>query len=132
MATPKLLFLLLLFVLFLSSSTNSSQVPNSTSIEIACAAVRATLTEAKRVHEYMTTSLAKDDGGVGRQAVADCEDCFEEAVGELRDSVEELTRLEEETFGWQMSNVETWVSAALTNQVTCLDGLEGCKGRREL
>ncbi|XP_072997701.1 pectinesterase inhibitor 9-like [Typha latifolia] len=80
----------------------------------------------------MTTSLAKDEGGVGRQAVADCEDCFEEAVGELRDSVEELTRLEEETFRWQMSNVEAWVSAALTNQVTCLDGLEGCKGRREV
>ncbi|CAF2380530.1 unnamed protein product [Brassica napus] len=26
---------------------------------------------------------------------------------------------------WKMSNVQTWVSAALTDETTCLDGFSG-------
>lgn len=52
-----------------------------------------------------------------------------ESVDELRRTLSELKHLKEETFSWQMSNVETWVSAALTNEDTCLDGFEGVNGK---
>ena len=34
------------------------------------------------------------------------------------------TRLGVESFGFQMSNVQTWMSAALTDEDTCTDGFE--------
>lgn len=43
-------------------------------------------------------------------------------MDELRKSLEELQHLRPETFRWQMSNAMTWVSAALTDGDTCLDG----------
>lgn len=63
------------------------------------------------------------------EALSDC-------VEELRDSVEELKRSIEEMgvgfrkkenngtseFGLRMSDIETWVSAALTDEDTCVDG----------
>ncbi|KAK8698527.1 hypothetical protein V6N13_114639 [Hibiscus sabdariffa] len=36
-----------------------------------------------------------------------------------------MRRLRGKTFKFQMSNVQTWVSVALTNEETCLDGFEG-------
>lgn len=33
-----------------------------------------------------------------------------------------------EAFRWHLSNAETWVSAALTNEDTCLDGFQGVDG----
>nr|DAD21133.1 TPA_asm: hypothetical protein HUJ06_022596 [Nelumbo nucifera] len=35
-----------------------------------------------------------------------------------------LQRLRRGSFRWQMSNAETWVSSALTNEDTCLDGFK--------
>lgn len=66
---------------------------------------------------------------VGRAALADCIECFGDAVEELHSSLRELQRLENGTFEYQMGNVETWVSAALTNEDTCLDGFGGYKGK---
>ncbi|CAN6200539.1 unnamed protein product [Urochloa humidicola] len=31
-------------------------------------------------------------------------------------------------FKWHLSNVQTWCSAALTDENTCLDGLSGGRG----
>lgn len=47
----------------------------------------------------------------------------------LSQSVKELGRaghaVAGEDFMWKMSNVQTWVSAALTDETTCLDGFSG-------
>ncbi|KAI4377038.1 hypothetical protein MLD38_014732 [Melastoma candidum] len=48
-------------------------------------------------------------------------------VDELSGALDELKRLGKvgagrEAFGWAMSNAETWVSAALTDEDTCLEG----------
>nr|GLL23350.1 21 kDa protein [Ipomoea trifida] len=60
-----------------------------------------------------------------KAAVSDCLEQMGDTVDELSRSVAELKHLRRGiAFQWQMSNVETWVSAALTNEDTCLDGFK--------
>ncbi|KAG0488109.1 hypothetical protein HPP92_006920 [Vanilla planifolia] len=55
-------------------------------------------------------------------ALADCSECLSDAEDMLRGSLTELSRLEPSTFERQMEDVKTWVSAALTDEETCVDG----------
>lgn len=62
------------------------------------------------------------------RAVQDCIENISDSVDRLSQSVRELGRMGRaagEDFMWHMSNVQTWVSAALTDDNTCLDGFDG-------
>lgn len=62
------------------------------------------------------------------QAVKDCVDTMGDTMDQLRRSVRELGRagrVPSQDFVWHVGNVQTWVSAALTNENTCLDGFAG-------
>ncbi|XP_028804391.1 pectinesterase inhibitor 9-like [Neltuma alba] len=62
------------------------------------------------------------------RAVQDCIENMGDSLDRLRQSVQELGRTggaAGQEFVWHMSNVQTWVSAALTDQDTCLDGFSG-------
>lgn len=60
----------------------------------------------------------------GYQAVKDCLAEINDSVEQISQSIIELRRLGHEPVGddffWHISNVETWVSAALTDVSTCL------------
>ncbi|TKY66907.1 21 kDa protein [Spatholobus suberectus] len=65
---------------------------------------------------------------IEHNAVRDCIEFMDDSVDRLSQSVRELRLLgkaEGKDFAWHMSNVQTWVSAAMTNQKTCLDGFDG-------
>ncbi|XP_022140842.1 21 kDa protein-like [Momordica charantia] len=74
--------------------------------------------------------LTKFEGLRPREHAA-LKDCLEEVsdtVDRLSKSVEELKRVHgahEKDFLWHISNVETWVSAAMTDENTCSDGFSG-------
>lgn len=58
-------------------------------------------------------------------AVADCVEEIGDSVTSLQDSIRELDSInykDSAKFEMVMSDVETWVSAALTNDDTCMDG----------
>lgn len=76
-----------------------------------------------------TTSVTAGKSKRERAALSDCVDQMAESVDELSETLGELKHLREETFEFQMSNAQTWVSAALTDEDTCLDGFEGVDGR---
>ncbi|CAI9762358.1 unnamed protein product [Fraxinus pennsylvanica] len=66
--------------------------------------------------------------GMTRREVGAMKDCVEE----LRDSVDQLSRsmaemneIKGSNFGMIMSDVQTWVSAALTDEDTCMAGFAG-------
>lgn len=62
------------------------------------------------------------------QAVKDCIENMGDSVDRLSQSVRELGHMGRavgQDFMWHMSNVQTWVSAALTDENTCLDGFDG-------
>ncbi|CAM8879970.1 unnamed protein product [Rhodiola kirilowii] len=68
-----------------------------------------------------------------RGALIDCVENMGDTVDRLSQSIQELDhtgRIVGQEFLWHMSNVQTWVSAALTDETTCVDafaepGMEG-------
>ncbi|CAN0891580.1 Pectinesterase inhibitor 11 [Linum grandiflorum] len=63
-------------------------------------------------------------------AVKDCAEEIEDTVDRLSRSIKELKAMGKggaaaEEFQWHLSNIETWVSAALTDENTCVDGFGG-------
>ncbi|GAA0154904.1 hypothetical protein LIER_12751 [Lithospermum erythrorhizon] len=61
-------------------------------------------------------------------AIKDCIEEIGDDVDRLSQSVTELKnmgRASGSDFIWHMSNIETWVSAALTDGTTCMDGFSG-------
>ncbi|GFP97957.1 21 kDa protein [Phtheirospermum japonicum] len=61
-------------------------------------------------------------------AIKDCLEEVSESVDRLSKSVSELKksgRAGSPEFTWHMSNLQTWVSGALTDEGTCSDGFSG-------
>lgn len=57
-------------------------------------------------------------------AMRDCVEELSDSVDELRRSIDEMGRLRTLNFELTMSDVQTWVSAALTDESTCTDGFQ--------
>ncbi|XP_022756409.1 pectinesterase inhibitor 3-like [Durio zibethinus] len=98
--------------------------PANTPRDLAQAAVKVSLSRARKASNYLTTSVTGKSKRE-RVALSDCVEQIAESVEELSKTLRELKHLRGETFELQMSNAQTWVSAALTNEDTCLDGFEG-------
>ncbi|KDP25616.1 hypothetical protein JCGZ_20772 [Jatropha curcas] len=96
---------------------------------LAEVALSVSLARAKSATDYVTT-LTKVRGIKAReyQAVKDCIENMGDSVDRLSQSIKELGHMGGavgQDFVWHMSNVQTWVSAALTDENTCLDGFAG-------
>ncbi|OAY26997.1 pectinesterase inhibitor 3 [Manihot esculenta] len=102
--------------------------PANTPRDLAQAAVKVSLARASKASKYLS-SLSGLKAKRERVALSDCVEQISDAVEELSSTLDELKHLRSETFRWQMSNAETWVSAALTNEDTCLDGFEGVESK---
>ncbi|XP_051131699.1 pectinesterase inhibitor 3-like [Andrographis paniculata] len=95
--------------------------------QLALAAVRVSVAHARSASEFL--SQLKINGRREKGALADCVDQMGESVDELSRTLAALKHLNSGAdFRWQMSNAETWVSAALTNEDTCLDGFKEISG----
>ncbi|KAK8660033.1 hypothetical protein V6N13_050969 [Hibiscus sabdariffa] len=103
--------------------------PANTPRDLAQAAVKVSLTRARKVSSYLTSAGVTGKSKKERGALSDCVEQVASSVEELGKTLGELQRLRGETFELQMSNAETWVSAALTNEDTCVDGFEGVDGK---
>ncbi|KAK1438712.1 hypothetical protein QVD17_04522 [Tagetes erecta] len=93
---------------------------------LAKAAVTVSLSESKSAAAFVS-KLARVRGIKPReyQAVKDCISTMSNSVASLSQSVQELAQVARTTgqdFEWHMSNVETWVGSALTNQNICSRG----------
>ncbi|XP_073157626.1 pectinesterase inhibitor 6-like isoform X2 [Henckelia pumila] len=100
----------------------------------ARAGVSVTIGEAKKVARSLAN--LKQNGSRGfvarardRMAIADCVECFQDALDNLHESLDVLRNLSVVQFGSQMEDVITWISAALTDEDTCLDGFDQEKGK---
>ncbi|KAF6174686.1 hypothetical protein GIB67_008741 [Kingdonia uniflora] len=89
-----------------------------------------TLIEAQSSSSYIL-KLSKGHGMKPLEvaAVGDCIEEMGDCVEELQKSLDEMTRLRGgPDFDFLLSNMQTWVSAALTNEDTCIDGFNGMNG----
>lgn len=76
---------------------------------------------------YVTTlsRQTSSDEPKASAALQDCYSTFDDAVDQMQRSIKEMKWLKTgEQLRFQMSNVQTWMSAALTNEETCTDGFE--------
>ncbi|GER40434.1 plant invertase/pectin methylesterase inhibitor [Striga asiatica] len=100
----------------------------STPRELAQVAVRVSLAHVRQASDFL--SDLKAGGRRERSALTDCVEQMADSVEELSRTLAALRRLRRGAeFRWQMSNAETWVSAALTNEDTCLDGFREIGGK---
>ena len=107
-----------------------SSIAGNSPSKWARAGVSVTIGEVKHVQAYL--AKLKRQGhvkGRNRAAVSDCVETFGDALDELHRSLGVLRRLSRSTFGTQMGDLNTWISAALTDEDTCLDGFQGKKGK---
>ncbi|RVW48489.1 Pectinesterase inhibitor 11 [Vitis vinifera] len=95
---------------------------------LARVAVAISLSRARHMASYVANlSRQADYGSAPRTAAAlhDCFSTFGDAIDQIRGSLKQMRQLKAgESFRFQMGNVQTWMSAALTNEDTCTDGFE--------
>lgn len=100
--------------------------------QLAQVALSASLNRALYTRAYLL-KVAKELQAIKAkeyQAVKDCLEQINDSVDQLSQSIKELRSLDLEghvggDFFWHISNVETWVSAALTDASTCADAFPG-------
>ncbi|KAJ0098886.1 hypothetical protein Patl1_19919 [Pistacia atlantica] len=93
---------------------------------LAHVALNVTLATAKSTSAVML-KLSKGSGMNPREVEA-MQDCLEElsdSADEIRRSIGEMGQINASNFEIMMSDIQTWVSAALTDETTCRDGFEG-------
>lgn len=95
--------------------------------QLAQAALSASLVKAHAAKDFVVKSTKFR--GLRAREYAAIKDCLEEmgdTVDRLSKSVEEMKGMGKskgsQEFQWHVSNVQTWVSAALTDENTCSDG----------
>ncbi|XP_054795338.1 21 kDa protein-like [Prosopis cineraria] len=100
--------------------------------KLARVAIALTLTKARHMASYLSTLSREADYSTNSRAASALRDCFTnlgDAVDEIRGSLKQMRQLAitgagGEQFRFRMSNVQTWMSAALTDEDTCTDGFE--------
>lgn len=101
---------------------------------LALVAIGVSLAWARRASDYFSKITHRADYGPDPRAAAalrDCSSAFGDAVDQMRGSLKQMRHLgmgpagsdgRAEAVRFQLSNVQTWMSAALTNEDTCSDG----------
>ncbi|OMO60671.1 Pectinesterase inhibitor [Corchorus capsularis] len=98
---------------------------------LARLAISVSLSKARRMAAYVSNITRESDFGADQRASAAVHDCFSnmgDAVDEITGSLKQMRQLVtpgSESFRFQMGNIQTWMSAALTDEETCTDGFEG-------
>ncbi|KAJ7944786.1 21 kDa protein-like [Quillaja saponaria] len=97
--------------------------------QLALTALSVSIARARSAQEFVH-KMSKVRGIKSREylAVKDCIENIGDSVDRLSQSARELGHMGQavgQDFVWHMSNVQTWVSSALTDDNTCLDGFSG-------
>jgi len=112
---------------FTSLSIHASTIQTSPKL-LAHTALSVTLNATKSTSAFML-KLSKSHGLKPREigAMRDCVEETSDSVYELIKSIKEMKSLKERSadFYFMISNIQTWVSAALTDENTCTDGFAG-------
>nr|AVD53615.1 pectin methyl-esterase inhibitor [Chorispora bungeana] len=112
---------------FTSLSTQATLIQASPQL-MAHAALNITLASAKSTSAMMVRLSSTRQGRLKPREVSAMRDCVEEladTLDELKKSIGEMARLSGSNYEVYMSDIQTWVSAALTDENTCTEGFEG-------
>ncbi|KAJ9139997.1 hypothetical protein P3X46_030685 [Hevea brasiliensis] len=108
-----------------SLSVEASKIQNSPKL-LANAALNVTLASARST-SIMMQKLSQSHG-MKPMEVSAMQDCVEElsdTVDELRKSIDEMGKTKGSNTQLMINDIQTWVSAALTDESTCSEGFAG-------
>ncbi|KAL4370229.1 hypothetical protein AHAS_Ahas06G0044900 [Arachis hypogaea] len=104
--------------------------PSPTSV--LSAALGATINEARGAIDKITKFTTFSVSNREQLAIEDCKELLDYSVSELAWSMGEMRRIRGgDTSAQYEGNLEAWLSAALSNQDTCIEGFEGTDRRLE-
>lgn len=106
------------------SSLNSSVKPDPEAIfELS---LRVCVDEVSNASLFVRDLVKNSNDAGSKGALGDCAEQLEDAKSQLNDSVAAMDAGpgEKALTELKMSNIQTWVSAAMTDQETCLEGLQ--------
>ncbi|XP_008234384.1 PREDICTED: 21 kDa protein [Prunus mume] len=108
-----------------SLSSHASTIQTSPKL-MAGAALNVTLSSAKSTSATML-KLSQSHGLKPKEvgAMRDCLEELSDSVDELQSSIAEMGNFKSYDFQLMISDVQTWVSAALTDENTCSEGFGG-------
>ncbi|XP_061344960.1 21 kDa protein-like [Gastrolobium bilobum] len=116
-------------VCYSSLSRHANDVQQNPS-QLARVAIAVSLVKVQSTASYLSNLTLEADNSPAAKAVHDCFSKLDDAVDQIRDSLEQMRQIGSSgagdgtsSFQFQMSNVQTWMSAAITNEETCMDGL---------
>lgn len=98
--------------------------------QLAKVAIAVSLAKAKHLASFVSNVSRHADYGTDPRTASALHDCFSnfgDAVDEIRGSLKQMHQVGAagaDSFRFQMGNVQTWMSAALTDEDTCTDGFE--------
>ncbi|KAF3516319.1 hypothetical protein DY000_02062712 [Brassica cretica] len=108
---------------FSSLSTFANSIHNDWN-RLARVAIYLTLSNTLHLVSYFQNAYSN----CATSALKDCLENLKDAVDDMRGSMKQMKELVStgsvQSFKFQMSNVKTWLSAALTNEYTCTNGFE--------
>ncbi|KAI4381481.1 hypothetical protein MLD38_007550 [Melastoma candidum] len=112
-----------------SSLLHYADAVSSDPARLARVSIAVSLSRASHTAAYVSGLSRQADYGSDQRASSALHDCFTnfgDAVDEMRGSLKQMRQLGTtgESFRFGMSNVQTWMSAALTNEESCTDGFE--------
>ncbi|WCJ26909.1 Plant invertase/pectin methylesterase inhibitor superfamily [Euphorbia peplus] len=99
---------------------------------VLSAALQNTLDEARFTVDTMTRFNSLSISYREQVAIEDCKELLDFSISELAWSLAEMEKLRAgDTSAGYEGNLKAWLSAALSNQDTCLEGFEGTDRRLE-
>ncbi|WMV60121.1 hypothetical protein MTR67_053506 [Solanum verrucosum] len=108
--------------------TLSSYSTIKTPKDLAKASLNVSISRANKASKFLKNLKVKSKREKGE--LVDCIEQIGDSIHELRKALFELKHLHKGIgFKFQMNNLETWISASLTNDDTCLDGFKEIDGK---
>ncbi|KAI3971326.1 hypothetical protein MKX01_008170 [Papaver californicum] len=80
-------------------------------------ALSVSLTQTEKTSKTVTKIVQRRD--IKPSDPMACVENIGDSANELRDSLKEMNNLNQSDFDFKLSNIKTWVSAALTDDDTC-------------
>ncbi|XP_031502849.1 pectinesterase inhibitor 7-like [Nymphaea colorata] len=97
--------------------------------QLALIALSVSLDRARSMSAALSRMKAANRGSMSRREVGAMKDCLEtlgDSVYLLKQSVKEMEGMGNTgNWGLQINDLQTWVSAALTDEDTCMEGFSG-------
>ncbi|KAK1280542.1 Pectinesterase 1 [Acorus gramineus] len=114
----------------LSCSSSLARTINGTDVtdpeELFKLSLKVAIDELNRVHSIPDSVAAAATDPMVRAALDVCKELFVDAIDSLNGSVSSM--VSGPLTGSKITDLRTWISAALTDQATCLDGLDNTTG----